>query len=533
MELAGPSPRFVQPTTDAPGPAADVFLAARREGFVELWSRREARLVERLVGSMPGWTIRAARVATDRSRFLYMDEHRVLWTRALSDRAPQRVDALTGQAAIVWVGDVLGEHVIVDALGGVYVWHGPGAVVDAIVEQSATHQALAAAVVGDELAIGYDSGDIAIVDPRRGLERTLHGHVGGVFALAAAGHGDKLTLTSASRDGTIREWRMMPAGATAIALGAARVSSVAVTRNGTVAAGGEDGVVRLWKPGTPATVLDRAFIAREMVLSPDDRYLVWSRGPTQGGVRLADLGVADHPRFDLQGCGRYPRFAASAARFACVRNFDGATLLWNTDTWTPIAVGAMESVQVDSLSLSPNGTQVVSGRLEEGADLRLWDTRSGAARILSRIHGNVVASAFRPGGNDVITGDLARRVRWFRLGDGTAALLDEEAPRSARSSPARASSRPARTMAWLPSGTSSAGWPCTCGHRAPTPVRSWICGSRPTRPCWSRATSAARWSSGTSRAASACRCPATSAPSACRATAASSRSAMTAATCGA
>ncbi len=425
-ELAGPSPRFVQPTTDAPGPAADVFWSARREGFVELWSRREARLVERLVGSMPGWTIRAARVSTDRSRFLYLDEHRVLWTRALSDETPQRVDALAGQAAIVWVGNVLGEHVIVDALGGVYVWHGPGAVVDAIVEQSATHQALSAAVVGDELAIGYDNGDVAIVDPRRGLQRTLHGHVGGVFALAAAGNGDTLTLTSASRDGTIRQWRMMPAGATAIALGAARVSSVAVTRDGTVAVGGEDGVVRLWKPGTPATVLDRAFIAREMVLSPDDRYLVWSRGPTQGGVRLADLGVADHPRFDLQGCGRYPRFAASAARFACVRNFDGATLLWNTETWTPIVAGTVESVQVDSMSLSPDGTQVVSGRLEEGADLRLWDTRSGAARILSRIHGNVVASAFRPGGNDVITGDLARRVRWFRLGDGTAALLGEE-----------------------------------------------------------------------------------------------------------
>ncbi len=429
-ELAGSSPRFVQPTTAAPGPAPraadDVFLSARREGFVELWSRREARLVERLVGYMPGWTIRAARVSADRSRFLYVDEHRVLWTRALADGTPQRVDALAGRTAIVWVGNVLGEHVIVDALGGVHVWHGPGAVVDTIVEPSATQQAVSAAVVGDDLAIGYDSGDIAIVDPRRGLQRTLHGHVGNVFALAAAGDGDTLTLTSASRDGTIRQWRMMPAGVASIALGAARVASVAVTRDGTVAVGGEDGVVRLWKPGAPATVLDRAFTAREMVLSADDRYLVWSRGPTQGGVRLADLGVADHPRFELEGCGRYPRFAASVARFACVRNFDGATLLWNTETWTPITVDTAGPVQVDSMSISADGTQVVSGRLEEGADFRLWDTRSGAARILSRIHGNVVASAFRPGGDDVITGDLARRVRWFRLSDGTSALLGQE-----------------------------------------------------------------------------------------------------------
>lgn len=135
--------------------------------------------------------------------------------------------------------------------------------------------ALATSPDGQMIAVGLDSGSIALVS---GMQITnLAGHQGGVRSLHFDSGGTR--LLSASLDGTIRRWELASGSTTATLQTPSGVLAMVPLDEGQFATGGEDHLIRIWRAA------DLGDGAAEPV-----RELSGHSGPITALARIAENG---------------------------------------------------------------------------------------------------------------------------------------------------------------------------------------------------------------------------------------------------
>ena len=246
------------------------------------------------------------------------------------------------------------------------------------------------------LASGDRHGDVRLWDVERGGEATavLDGHDGEVFALAVLPDGRRLAAGVDSRDGVVVwDTGVVPPTRCATFQCGSGVYSLAVLRDGRLAAGCKDGGVRLVEVGARAgagavTATLRGHTGTVIALAalPDGTLASGSR---DNMVRLWDVG-AQACVATLAGHTDWVRALTVLAdgRLASGSN-DWSVRLW--DVATRACVGVLEGhpACVCTLAVLPDG-RLVSG--SDDHNIRVWGTRpavadAGAAGVAAAIGG--------------------------------------------------------------------------------------------------------------------------------------------------
>ncbi len=303
--------------------------------------------------------------------------------------------------------------------------------------------------VGDVTAVAYDrSGGlvasagadrtIRLWDAKTGAPQgVLEGHGGAVTSLAFAKTG--AALASASDDKTVVVWdlgtktpKTKISGASS-ALRAVDLASV-------VAAGGDDGVVRLWNASTGAQL--RALEGHSGKVS--------AIGFAPGGKRLASASLDTSVKI------------WDAASGALIRSLEGhpvmaVSLAWTTDG-SQLATGAFNTVHlwdgatfaerarlqghaepVTSMSFALDGTSIVVGSRDRTVRLFGQD----GVRTLDTHAGPVTAVAFGPDGGTIASAGFDGSIRRVRVGGGASPAIIHGAGS-------------VQSMAWSPDGATLA-----------------------------------------------------------------------------
>ncbi len=266
---------------------------------------------------------------------------------------------------------------------------------------------------GGVLAAGCEDGGVLLTDAVTGLPlRTLRGHHGRVYAVRYA-PGGQLLFTAAS-DGTLRGWNPVTGDCvmTVELSDSGGVWPLAVGRS-MVAAGTEDGIVRLIEPRTgrirqkltcsPGLVYTVAF-------SPDGGQV--ATGDSAGDVTLWDVpsGEPVH-RFQVPGRPVFRvAFSPDGSLLAC-GDASGTISLWDADSGVRHAELTGHTARVYSLSFHPQQQPLLaSGDVDGG--VRLWDTLTGQPRrVLSGHRGGIYRVLFSPDGSLLASCDSDGAVR--------------------------------------------------------------------------------------------------------------------------
>lgn len=215
------------------------------------------------------------------------------------------------------------------------------------------------------------------------------------------------------------------------------LQAVAVTPDGrTVAAGGADGLVRLWDVPTRRAIgvltgaAGRQPTVFTVTIAPDGRTL--ATGGSDGQVRLWSVADWTRPRLlaAVTGAtGALPTVFATAyapdGRTLAAGGADGVVRLWSlADPARPAPLGLLHGPRgyVQALAFSPDGRTLAAGSADH--DVYRWDLRrrtalgpplTGATKI-------VYAVAFSPDGRLLAAGSADRAVHLWADGVPQAAL---------------------------------------------------------------------------------------------------------------
>ena len=84
--------------------------------------------------------------------------------------------------------------------------------------------------------------------------------------------------------------------------------------------------------------------------------------------------------------------------------------LWDASTGKHTATLKGPTERVTSVAFSPDGTQIVSGSLDD--TVRLWDASEGKHTAILEGHTDVVTSvAFSPDGTNIVSGSYDQTIR--------------------------------------------------------------------------------------------------------------------------
>jgi eukaryotic-like serine/threonine-protein kinase len=318
---------------------------------------------------------------------------------------------------------------------------------------------------GDTIATGSTDTFIKLIDARTCEPvRTLAGHAETVTALTFL---DDHTLSSSSRDGTVRWWTLAPS-ADDLVLDArgSTIYGAALSRDGErlYTAGQARLSVRVRDSSTLALV--RTFeaygeFAMDVELTSDESTLFTS---TRNGEVVAwDIPsgkrVRRHPghtgsandialseeRGWLLSCGDDGLTRVSNTKTGeAIREWhgheggiigmtcspDGAIIVtggrdnrarvWSGVTWDQIAVLQGHDGYVTSVCLSPDKT-MVAGTSEDGTAI-VWPVGGGEGRVCTGHQGPVYCAAFSPDGRRLATGGFDNTVRLWDVGTGVELL---------------------------------------------------------------------------------------------------------------
>jgi WD40 repeat protein len=310
------------------------------------------------------------------------------------------------------------------------------------------------------LAFSPDDTWLASADERGGVElvaggehRRLAGHRRAVRGLVFAPDGR--SLLSSSEDGSVRRWDV-PAAPTIVRLSAHSLYR-ALFVGDMLATTGQDGALRLWRPGEPSTATQR---------------LGQGTAPLYDLRRLGDAGLVaggwDGSVWVWSGGGEAQRFDHGAriwdvsgspdGKLAASAGTDGAVRLWDVATGQG-RVLERHDVQAIDVVFSPDGTRVASsggdnvirvrtlasGQVQElrghtdntnsltfdtagehlysaswDGTVRAWTLATGEGRVLGRHGGQVRTLALAPDGKTLASGGTDNAARLWPLAGGGA-----------------------------------------------------------------------------------------------------------------
>ncbi|HET8662591.1 MAG TPA: TIR domain-containing protein [Micromonosporaceae bacterium] len=284
-------------------------------------------------------------------------------------------------------------------------------------------QALAYSADGNTLAVGCDNGGILICDTLSGLLlRTLQGHHGRVYAVAAAGDA---AVASAGSDGTVRMWDAAT-GAQRWVRAAERewVWPLVLNRRGTTVAVSDstgmvelvdaaNGAVRHALPGPAAPVWTAAF-------RPDDTQLACAG--SDGVVQLWDVATGRLERRLAGHGGSVYRLAYSPdGRWLATSDEAGTVRVWDVATGQLRHRLTGHARSVYTLGFHPSGRLLASA--DTGGSIRLWRLPEGAPAGSLDGHFNAVYQVlFSPDGAQLASGDSIGTLRLW------AVAMDSEVP---------------------------------------------------------------------------------------------------------
>ena len=188
---------------------------------------------------------------------------------------------------------------------------------------------------GNILAVGTWNSTIELWDvATRQRSATLQGHTGAVTSVAFSRDG---TLASASRDKTVRLWNVRNRQQTAnLQRHTGVVFSVAFSPDGTrLASGSEDGTVRLWDTATRtemAALVGGGLGVRSVSFSPDGALL--ASGDVQGGIYLWDMVLQTQIASFGSASGVSSLSVSPDGTNLASGQWDGTVTLWDITEWT-------------------------------------------------------------------------------------------------------------------------------------------------------------------------------------------------------
>jgi WD40 repeat protein len=244
---------------------------------------------------------------------------------------------------------------------------------------------------GKLLAFAGDDSVVHLWDSASDRLRELTGHQKRVNRLAFSPQAD--LLASGSDDGTVRIWPL-PGGAPRELRGHEdAVTSVEFTPDGkAVVSGSQDTTVRVWpQPSGESQVLrGHPDWVEDLAVSPD-------------GKLVASAG----------------RHTVSGGQKGGVLQIKGVVMLWNLEAGTSLVLE--HGRRVYRVAFSPDGLSLASG----SEALRLWDVRSGVAKILPGHEMPVVDLAFLPGNRVVSAGRDRRTILWDLASGASSVFVGE------------------------------------------------------------------------------------------------------------
>ncbi|TDD40212.1 hypothetical protein E1287_01465 [Actinomadura sp. KC06] len=287
------------------------------------------------------------------------------------------------------------------------------------------------AAAPDGSAIATAAGDqSALIWDRRTMPYI--GHTGWVNAVSLVEDGR--AAVSADQEGGVRWWDTRdhrPAGAPAT-VGEAGTGAMDTTSGGrTVATGGGDGTIRIWRDRRHVATLEgHAAGVRSVAFAPDGRTL--AAADQSGAVIWWDLAARRPVATLKRGRPLVGDVAFSPdGRTLVTGGDDRAVTFWDLGARRPVARLPGHAGDVEEIDVSPDGRLVASG----GGDGRvlLWDARSRRrVGVLAGHAAEIRAIEFGPSSGrlatasldrSVVVWDVPRRTRWATLTGHTDLVL--------------------------------------------------------------------------------------------------------------
>lgn len=229
---------------------------------------------------------------------------------------------------------------------------------------------LAFAPGGEVLASGHEDGSVQLwrlADGRPLLTLRAGGPVTAV-AFSPAGQ----VLAAASADGCLQLWRLSDGTLVRkVPVGSASECGIAFSPDGALLAAGGSGQVRVWMTNTGQelrAVNCPAAVVPAVLFSPDGRELLAGAG--DGLVRVWDLG-SSRLRCALEA-GPGPVRAMALSRSGLLVTAGAQVKLWDTRTGRAVAMLEGHRYPVEAAAFSPDERALVTGSYD---GLRLWIVR--------------------------------------------------------------------------------------------------------------------------------------------------------------
>ncbi len=270
---------------------------------------------------------------------------------------------------------------------------------------------------GAHITVGTYGGNLHLMSATLTPLLRVHGHEGGVRALAISADGS--TLVSGSFDNTVRVWNSSDLTLRSELMGHLReVDAVAVDATGRfVVSGSEDRTGRIWDTARGSTLVRHAHMDRVTAIAwapAGDLLASASRDATVSAFDPAR--GAERWRVDVKKLVDCLAFSPDGTRLAIGAD-DGQIRLLDAATGAIVQTLSGHTSYVTAVRFGPDGSWLVSRASDESA--RLWDLETGRQRIVVHdLDFNVASLDVHPSGRSFLVGNDDGTLRTFSTRDG-------------------------------------------------------------------------------------------------------------------